>query len=712
MALRSYSRILIGLAAGVLTVPVTQAQSSEAVDFQNNQIGMNSFVSGSKGTVYMIFQGNLYRNVTDEADSWDQIAKGVESVAVDPQDDNVLYAIDAQSHIIKSLDAGAKWISLDSAPSNAGPWFLYINPENTQEIFAGTANGLVKTSDGGFSWQDASLTGRISQFMVNPRSPSHYYALVGGTIYVSSDRGGTWKKSETGLPTEIVRGGGRTASKVTVKCSVLVFVNWDKPFLLAATATSGVYRSDDDGVSWKSSSAGIGPRDAITKAFVGSREIVLATNDSIYSSRDGASWKYLPVKSGRYHPQFFIGVLGYPRHDGLLLVFRFYEDSGDVLRIGYLDAKGVLVGLNYGVLPHSEVDNVWVGSMNGRPAIFSATANLYLSDQVQEWTRPTFISVSQGGGYSWELVGKTECGEQALVRGGLPTDMWIYGSPVCVRTTNDGGLNWTNASGVNFRYGNASMSRISLDPKNKNVWYYCVGVNEYYLYRYQYDPSTKQGQAVDLKVVANDVVVADDNDKELFTDSGRLTTNGGWTWTDKSAALVKYMPSGLWSSGIRLVYFRNGEIRAVIGSYDRMSNNSMVTVIKSADMGSTWQVASSLPDEQLMSERAFMSGGLMVFPNSNNPLNLFIATVSYSKGPYSYRATASKVFETKDGGETWQEVYSRDVTEKDGRQDIETIRGVGQMPTSTGRVLFVGGSHGLWRSEDEGETWKRVGGVQ
>jgi Neuraminidase (sialidase) len=143
-----------------------------------------------------------------------------------------------------------------------------------------------------------------------------------------------------------------------------------------------------------------------------------------------------------------------------------------------------------------------------------------------------------------------------------------------------------------------------------------------------------------------------------------------------------------------------------------MSNNSMVTVIKSADMGSTWQVASSLPDEQLMSERAFMSGGLMVFPNSNNPLNLFIATVSYSKGPYSYRATASKVFETKDGGETWQEVYSRDVTEKDGRQDIETIRGVGQMPTSTGRVLFVGGSHGLWRSEDEGETWKRVGGVQ
>ena len=116
---------------------------------------------------------------------------------------------------------------------------------------------------------------------------------------------------------------------------------------------------------------------------------------------------------------------------------------------------------------NSEVDNVWVGLTKGHPAIFAATANLYYSDQVQQWTRPTFISMSQDCGYSWEMVGNTECGEQALIRSGLPTDMWIYGSPKCVRTTNDGGLNWTNAPGMNFRYTNASVSEYFWTPRTR-----------------------------------------------------------------------------------------------------------------------------------------------------------------------------------------------------------------------------------------------------
>ena len=121
------------------------------------------------------------------------------------------------------------------------------------------------------------------------------------------------------------------------KCSVLAFVNRDKPFLLAATKTSGLFRSDDDGDSWKSSGVGIAARDIITKAFVGSQKIVLVSHDSIYSSTDGTNWNYLPIKSGRCSPQLLIGVLGYAKHDGLLLLFRFNEDAGDVFRIGYLD---------------------------------------------------------------------------------------------------------------------------------------------------------------------------------------------------------------------------------------------------------------------------------------------------------------------------------------------------------------------------------------
>ena len=70
------------------------------------------------------------------------------------------------------------------------------------------------------------------------------------------------------------------------------------------------------------------------------------------------------------------------------------------------------------------------------------------------------------------------------------------------------------------------------------------------------------------------------------------------------------------------------------------------------------------------------------------------------------------MYQTQDTGVTWHQIYSHDIVEKNGSQDIEKIRGVSQMITEAGRVLFVGGSHGLWKSQDEGKTWKRIGRVQ
>lgn len=713
------SHIFIIFVVISLTINVTLAQSFQETAFQNNQVGMNSFVSGSKGSVYLIFGGDLYQKMNDAADDWKQITNGVLSVAVDPNNDNVLYAINTKYRIIKSLDGGKTWISLDSAPSNTIPIFLYINPKNSDEVFVGTENGLIKTSDAGFNWQFTSLKGRISQFMINSQSPSHYYALVSGIIYISSDKGDTWKKSETGLPIEIVKGKGRTATKELVKCTALIFVNWEKPFLLASTLTKGVFRSDDNGSSWNSSSIGITAGKVVNIAFVGSQRIFLVAQDSIYCSTEGTNWKYLPIKNrSQFHSQsYLLGVIGYPVHDGLLLLFSIAEPSGFTLKLVYLDPKGILIGLNYGVLPHSEVDNVWIGSMNGHPVIYAITTNSFPIDKIQT-NSPAIISMSQDDGYSWEIVGDTKCGTKALIRGGVPTDMWLYGKDECFKTTDDGGKNWTNISWVK---SHGPISKICLDPMNKNVWYYCDGLNECYLNRYQYDPLTKKGQAVDLKVLATDIVVAEDNNKLLFTSSGKLSTDGGWTWIDKSKALEKMV--GDISSGYRrpiyLVSFRNGEIRAVISESKPTlgGNKTSISILKSSDMGSTWQVVYFFPNENLIQTeidyyRFLGRNQLCVFPNPDNVSNFFIGTVSSSNEKGSYRSTASKVFETKDAGETWSQIYAHDLIQKNGYQDIETICGISQMISGSGRVLFVGGSRGLWKSKDEGITWELIGGVK
>ena len=115
--IRSCIHLSIALVAGFLTVTITLAQPTTETAFQNNQIGMNSFVSGSNGSIYLIIGDKLYRNSTGEADTWDRIAENVLSMAVDPKDDNVVYAITTKPYInesvmIKSLDGGKTWISL------------------------------------------------------------------------------------------------------------------------------------------------------------------------------------------------------------------------------------------------------------------------------------------------------------------------------------------------------------------------------------------------------------------------------------------------------------------------------------------------------------------------------------------------------------------------------------------------------------------------
>jgi photosystem II stability/assembly factor-like uncharacterized protein len=526
---------------------------------------------------------------------------------------------------------------------------------------------------------------------------------------VSSDAGNSWKKSEAGLPIQLIRGAGRTASKAPVAVSFMLLVPWQKPFLLATTPGNGVFRSEDNGASWKPASAGLDVTTLFTCAFMGKEHVVLASPETLYNSTDGMTWKKLPINSGRNTIGSLIGVFGHPQQNGLLLIFRFSQDQGNTRRLGYRDPHGILVGLNYGVTPHSEVDSLWIGQVNSNSAIFSSTANFSDIDQVQRDTRPTFMSVSLDGGYSWELVGDTHCGAYGLTPRGRGTGMLIYGR--CIQKTDDAGLHWTVLAGIQDWTAREAFNKVEFDPGNKNIFYYCVGVNECHLYRYQYGSGDGNGQSVDLKVLAPDVLVAEDNNKVIFTGSCQLSTDGGWTWVDKSGALanrVQGIRSG-YRIPFKLLSFRDGQLLAVVSFKDRFTGSAVVTVLKSLDMGTSWQEVSSLPNQELMSPVESHGGDLMVYQNRDDPSNFFIGTVSYLRN----QVEGSKVFETKDACRTWREIYFRKVaTYPNGAEDLEYIRGVATVPTAKGRALLVGGNHGLWKSEDEGKTWKRVGGVQ
>lgn len=706
----------LGLAIATLChglVIDTLAQVAGGTLFQGNQIGPNAFVSSPKGEVYLILNDQLYRKATDDEDSWSQLTSDIKAVAVDPGNEHVLYGLDTRDHVVKSLDAGKTWITLNTGFPNLSLLTVYVNPANPQEVFVGSASGLYKTNDAGFTWRPTSFALAVNQIFVNRRSPSNQYLLSAGIIFTSTDNGNTWKRSESGLPVRLVRGTARTASKSPAFISLLVFVDWQSPFLLATTLQNEIVRSDDGGVSWKTVGTGDPSESSITAA-VGRHRIVLCSLNHLYNSDDGTTWKKMEIRSGRNTPISFMGVVEHPKREGLFLHFRFPADGeitnvGTQKRVGYLDANNVLVGINYGVLAHSEVDNIWASAIDGKPALFATTANLSELDQVARSTRPLFSYISRDDGYSWELLGKPACGELITRPQGADSEMWVYGTTECVARSQDGGLNWQHLPGFEFRYSNGEVKNLRVGSSNHEIAYYTTGVNERYLFRYQYNAGTKQGQAVDLKTLAVDVLVDEKNPSALFTDTAHLSTDGGWTWQDKSKTLAQACKCDVGSGyigSVKLLSFGGGETRVLISHRGDAFNGypGAIAILGSHDSGDTWSALAQFD------ARGLLSGP---FSNPDDPRNIFLVALSAKGKPgafgTSYTSDSLIVLETKDGGASWHEIYSHTTSGQFRAEGF--IRGVAQVGRKSGRSLLLASREGVLRSDDEGHTWKPLGGI-
>jgi photosystem II stability/assembly factor-like uncharacterized protein len=458
---------------------------------------------------------------------------------------------------------------------------------------------------------------------------------------------------------------------------------------------------------------GIPPEEIFHTAAVTSNRVVIASNEVLFGSSDGTHWQSLPITLvGRTIKLASLeGIIRHPKRDGFLLNFRMPNSTRS--QLGYLDPDGNLIGLNFGVVPHSDIDNVWAAAIDGKPVLFAIVANLHFTDQTRQNTRPISLAASKDRGYSWTVLDNmTQCGENVVVRKGSPTNLFLFGRAHCILKSDDGGRNWQSLSGVTGGALNGEVTKVELDPSDRNILYYSVGVNEREVFRYQYDEATKQGQSVDLKAMGADVMVAEDNNKMMFTATGQLSTDGGWTWTDKSGALARFLPnikSG-YKQELTLVSFRGAELRIVFGTFDNMSRSATITVLKSGDLGSTWLPIASLPRHKLVG----------VFRNPHDPTDVFVSTVLFTKGQYVDEPAMAKVIESRDGGQTWNDIYSVTPATTDlksssnyyGNRTATLIRTVCQLPSERGRSLLVGGSNGLWKSDDEGKTWKRLGGVQ
>jgi PKD repeat protein len=197
--------------------------------------------------------GGLWRS-TDGGQSWstntDQLASlGISDVAVNPKNPSILYAATGDRDggdtyaigVLKSTDGGLTWNPTGlSATTSQNKTFarILIHPNNPDTVLAAGTDGIYKTYNGGLTWT-LKYSGSIKDMEFKPNDPNTVYAS--NTSVIKSTNNGETFTTVSGISSPT-----RIALAVTAANSAYVYaiaVN-------GSFGLQGIYRSINSGTSF------------------------------------------------------------------------------------------------------------------------------------------------------------------------------------------------------------------------------------------------------------------------------------------------------------------------------------------------------------------------------------------------------------------------------------------------------------------------------
>ncbi len=671
------------------------------LNLRNNQT-YNSFLFKPNGLMHLAYNDRLYSLCDDRGDCWSRLYGDISTTAVAfcPEVDQVAYRISNNSVIHKTVDKGENWMRIHNGlPGRLNLHSVYVNPHNPNDVFLIDRHlGLFKTSDAGFFWENVfSGSGQQMTFCLQDRNK--LFLLANGSVYKSVDGGTNWQSLENNL--KAVSAGshvyGLFAFNDNEKTSILAFLN------------TGIYRSDDLGEKWTPFSNGIGNGVFVSAVYFQDNKITIATfergdsndykNISLFQTDTAnTGWAKIPTNLSAY--DIITGITKHLNHDGLLVASK--------TKIGYIDNDYNVIGLNYGVMPHSKIYAFKHIYHDNESIQYALVEN---NNYIDIYKRGLWRSVNNG--ITWKKCitydhhsnWASSKLQNIFISPHDLNEIWLFDNDIKY-VSSDGGSTWSTLiekfNNNAFRY-QFKVWDFKFHPELENIVYFVEGVNNYYLFRFDLNTNglTK------LFETQQSFIIAEDNTDHFLSRNLHLSTDGGWTWNNITNNLKEIMDQRYYVGDIVVPVSLTSD-RIIIVARDYW-NKSSFRFVASNEQGKSWINISDI-------HRAVTN----IYVNSCNPAYLLMAQKS---GPARYYSEYQEliIYKSNDYGNSWEPIYTitrrnvRNHTDKEFFSDglLSSLISMMNISWVNGKqYIYLGFDRGLIVSEDNGSTWSTIGGIK
>jgi photosystem II stability/assembly factor-like uncharacterized protein len=644
----------------------------------------------------------------------------------------------------KTTSAGATWYPVfDSIKDVSSIGSVEVAPSDPNIVYVGTGstgdgNGMYKSTDAGKTWEH--LPGfedskQIPAILVDPKNPNLVMASVLGNartpndkrgLYRSTDGGKSWTKTlyvneNTGvqsiawaadhpnvmLASTIQRGGRGTGSAATA----------GNP---AATSGTGLYKSTDEGVTWKEITGGGLP------ALTGRLTVAVAMNTNaqrmyivgptilgLWRSDDGGStWRRMAANDPRIangQNNYTSGVFVSSKNPDVLYTLAtaaFVSRDGGKTFTGFKGAPG-----------GDDPQVMWIDATDDKRMILGY-------DQGG--------TISQDGGLAWSSWYNQPTAQIYHIGVDNSWPYWIYGSQqdacaVAVRSRGELGavtmLDWYPTPAYEDGYA-------APDPLNPNIIYMAGSTNGIVKVTkptYQWvDISPNVDTALGLRRTGDQpMIFSRSNPHELLLGFQYLysTTDGAVNWKRISPDLGLPAgatpaprgapPAGAAAPGARGGRGGRGGGAGIGGTISAIStsnvapgviwtgtSNGLVRITR--NHGVSWEDAAPLPDQPSATASAAPAargGGVTAIDASyQDPA---VAYVAVNRG---IGENAPMFYRTHDFGKTWTKITNGLPT---GEVSGSYSRVIRADPKKAG-LLYAGTESGMYVSFDDGDDWQSL----